>query len=342
MQVWWIAISLEEHVCSSKILKFQTQQQQPPPQLQQPQPMMPMPNAMTSNYVPQLIPTSVDLSSSAVTIDASPVTIVPYNSNPLPIGVNNPIVPTAVQDQSNPPNVLASIQTTTPDAAQYQTQSHEPPVNHLYASQSADQTTNYEKSPCINPNFSKIIELSVTPSPPPIPEEPSENSNDNSSVSSPYHTAVPTPISTAAVEQSAEPKIPISHLMATNQYPSLNRMPPANIVHSFAPVYNQSNLQSHHQQQQLHQHQQHGDELYSSYVNNPYNLTLDQNFANNQMADQTTISAAATPVAIDSVNMIQTQPNPSNLNVFQSINYFGASTDSTQIPPGSEVLFGGP
>lgn len=299
---------------------------------------------MASTYVPQLIPTSVDLTSSAVTIDASPVTIVPYISssnsieNP-PIASNNPIISAAVLDQANAPNLLATNQTQSQP-------SHEPQVYHLYASQSADQTTTYEKSPCINPNFSKIIELSVTPSPPPIPEEPSENSNDNSSVSSPYHAAEPVATSAATAEQSTEPKIPISHLMATNQYPSLNRMPPANIVHSFAPVY-QSNMQSQHQPQQ--QQQSYGDELYSSYVNNPYNLTLDQNFANNQMADQTTTvtTSAAAPataatVAIDSVNLIPTQANASNLNVFQSINYFGASTDATQIPPGSEVLFGGP
>lgn len=322
--------------------------------------------------MPQFIPTSVDLSSSsAVTIDASPITIVPYasnNSNNNPISANNPIIPITLQEQSNIPNVLASIQTTTnlpvqiPQSMQSQSQlqSHEPPANYLYASQSADQNTNYEKSPCINPNFSKIIELSVTPSPPPIPEEPSENSNDNSSVSSPYHTNEPsvaissstTTTTTATIEaasettleqqhQSTEPKIPISHLMATNQYPSLNRMPPANIVHSFAPVYNQSNLQLHHQQQQ--QQQTHGDELYSSYVNNPYNLTLDQNFANNQtVAMTTTTTSTEVPVATESVNLIQTQPNANNLNVFQSINYFGATNDSTQIPPGSEVLFGGP
>lgn len=322
-----------------QMLKLQMQQQQPP-----------------------LIP--MQENTSAVTIIDAPVTIVPTasnssnsnNNNNNLTSANNPIIPITIQqEQPSTPSPLVSIQTTNVPVQIPQTppqfQSHEPSMNHLYSSLSADQNSIYEKNPCINPNFSKIIELSVTPSPPPIPEEPSENSNDNSAVSSPYHTnelvtmSSPTTTTTMAQQQqqqSTEPKIPISHLMATNQYPSLNRMPPANIVHSFAPVYNQSNLQSHHQQQQLHQHQQHGDELYSSYVNNPYNLTLDQNFANNQMADQTTISAAATPVAIDSVNMIQTQPNPSNLNVFQSINYFGASTDSTQIPPGSEVLFGGP
>lgn len=327
-------------------MKLQQQQfQQPPPipQLQQPQPLIPMQNSLTSNYVPQIIPASVDSSSSAVTI-------VPYasnNSNNNPISVNNPIIPIALHEQSNTPNLLASIQTTTTNVpgqiqtqSQLELQSHESPPNHLCASQSIDQNTNYEKIPCINPNFSKIIELSVTPSPPPILEEiPSENSNDNSSVSSPYHTnEMPTAVQQQQ-QQSTEPKIPISHLMATNQYPSLNRMPPANIVQSFAPIYNQSNLQSHHQQQQQ-QQQSYGDELYSSYVNNPYNLTLDQNFANNQPV--TIATTAPAPVTNESFNLIQTQSNASNLNVFQSINYFGATTDTTQIPPGSEVLFGGP
>lgn len=117
------------------------------------------------------------------------------------------------------------------------------------------QTTNMdlEKVPCINPNFSKIIEMSVTPSPPPLNEvdetlenqcaedspincfvsdvqlqsEPSNNYNENDNTD--------TNIST-------EPKIPLSHLNATNQYPSLNRIPPANIVQSFAPVYTPANV----------------------------------------------------------------------------------------------------
>lgn len=298
-----------------------------------------------STFVPQLIPTSVDLLTlSAVTLEA-PVPIVSYASNissNSPTSAINSIIPIALQEQHHSQSITP-VQIPPPP--------HEPPAVHLYSSAiSADQNTNIEQIPCINPNFSKIVELSLTPSPPPIAEEPSENSNDNSAVSSPYHTNEQTITATAPQlqnqQQSMEPKIPISHLMATNQYPSLNRMPPANIVHSFAPVYNQSNLESH--QQQQHQRQSYGDELYSSYVNNPYNLTLDQNFANNQTAVTTTTAASVMDSGQNSqpstlnepLNMIQTS-NASNSNVFQSRNYFGATYDAT-IPPGSEVLFGGP
>lgn len=119
------------------------------------------------------------------------------------------------------------------------------------------QTPNIEmeKVPCINPNFSKIIEMSVTPSPPPLNEcdemlenqcaddspinrfvsnvqsqsEPSNNNNENDN---------------GDTHISTEPKIPSSHLNATNQYPSLNRIPPANIVQSFAPMYTPANVSS--------------------------------------------------------------------------------------------------
>lgn len=117
------------------------------------------------------------------------------------------------------------------------------------------QTPNMEmeKIPCINPNFSKIIEMSVTPSPPPLIEvdetlenqcaedspinrfitdvqsqtEPSNNRNENDN---------------SDTNISTEPKIPSSHLNVVNQYPSLNRVPPATIVQSFAPVYTPANV----------------------------------------------------------------------------------------------------
>lgn len=184
--------------------------------------------------------------------------------------------------------------------------------------------SNYvEKSPCINPNFSKIIELPITPSPPPISEEPSDFNDE--STPSPSKTSE----SPAHIENTV-PKIPISHLIATNQYPSLNRVPPANIVQSFAPVYNQP-------KQQPCMSGAENEDLYSSYVNNPYNLTLqaDQNFGNASAP-----STYLNPPTVDSEGVLQTS-NTNNLNVFQSVNYFGNASD-TSIPPGSEMLFGNP
>lgn len=124
--------------------------------------------------------------------------------------------------------------------------------------------------------------------------------------------------------------IPISHLAASNQYPSLSKVPPANIVHSFAPVYTQ-------------QHRpQSGSiegELYNDYANNPYNLTLqmEQNYCeiDSPMATDAEQGAAVSSATATTTTQV------TNLNVFQSLNYFGSSSDSA-IPPGSELLFGGP
>lgn len=179
------------------------------------------------------------------------------------------------------------------------------------------------------PNLSNIINLPVTPSPPPIPEEPEIISSDEN-ISTPNKTAD----QSSAHITNAEPKIPLSHLIATNQYPSLNRNPPANIVQSFAPVCNQANFQTH--QQSTNQPSNENEELYSSYVNNPYNLTLqiEQSFNN-----VPTTSAPILQPSIDASSVLQTTNN-TNLNVFRSVNYFGTASDS--IPPGSEVLFGNP
>uniref|UniRef100_A0A6B2EBG3 Putative golgi-specific brefeldin a-resistance factor n=1 Tax=Phlebotomus kandelakii TaxID=1109342 RepID=A0A6B2EBG3_9DIPT len=133
--------------------------------------------------------------------------------------------------------------------------------------------------PFLNPDFSNVIDLPVTPSPPPV--------------------------------VATEPGIPISHLMAGNQYPSLTKVPP-NIAQSFAPVFVQpQNIQSE-------------TDIYSDYVKNPYNLTLQ---ADEEVRQEEESDAVACQGARES-------------NVFQSANYFG--NDTGIIPPGSEVFFGGP
>lgn len=104
------------------------------------------------------------------------------------------------------------------------------------------ESNDMEKVPCINPNFSKIIELSVTPSPPPITEvdESLENECAEDSPAKSFLHQSPELHNVDPIE----PKIPLSHLIATNQYPSLNRIPPANIVQSFPPVYTPLNVSS--------------------------------------------------------------------------------------------------
>lgn len=145
---------------------------------------------------------------------------------------------------------------------------------------------------------------------------------------------------TSAQNQPIEPKIPISHLIASNQYPSLRSAPPPNIVQSFAPVYIDASKQC-----QLNA----TEELYSSYVNNPYNLTLhvEQNFGSSQIDDEAAAAAPAMQASADgplsgpSLGVGEQAMAGANMNIFQSAAYFGAQSDAT-IPPGSEMLFGQP
>uniref|UniRef100_A0A1I8MMY3 SEC7 domain-containing protein n=1 Tax=Musca domestica TaxID=7370 RepID=A0A1I8MMY3_MUSDO len=73
----------------------------------------------------------------------------------------------------------------------------------------------------------------------------------------------------AADEPSnAAPKVPISHLLAGNEYPSLQKQPTPAIVQSFTPVSFQQTATT--------SQQQTGGDIYQEYVQNPYNLTLQQ------------------------------------------------------------------
>ncbi|XP_031640061.1 Golgi-specific brefeldin A-resistance guanine nucleotide exchange factor 1 isoform X2 [Contarinia nasturtii] len=272
-----------------------------------------------ANYVPYAVPAPNDVQAVE-----TPISTAHIQTN----FIKPPAVlqPQQQQEQEQLLNVCDQIVT----------QSNVPVVGQ--STDPMESYTNYspyvEKSPCINPHFSKIIDLPVTPSPPPIIEEPSENSIDELT-SSPSKTNDQSPVHI----DSHEPKVPLSHLIATNQYPSLNRIPPANIVQSFAPIYNQQQ-----QQQASYGSSNENEDLYSSYVNNPYNLTLhvEQSFSNATSTATVTTTNQSLPVATttaEQTNVITT--NASNLNVFQSVNYFGAPSDAP-IPPGSEMLFGGP
>lgn len=118
-------------------------------------------------------------------------------------------------------------------------------------------------------------------------------------------------ISPTTDEDILNPPIPISHLTSANAYPSLNRVPTNNIAQSFSPVYVQP------------QNQTLSGDIYDDYVNNPYNLTLQQSDAAGPEL-QTNASVNSSP-----------QKLVANPNIFQSSNYFGSDTT------GSEALFGG-
>lgn len=104
-------------------------------------------------------------------------------------------------------------------------------------------------------------------------------------------------------------------LQQQNQFPSHTNVP-VNIVRSYTPIFVQP------------QNQSSETDIYNDYVSNPYNLTLKANDEN----------AIYVPVADDNAS-----PKVQKLgavNVFQSANYFGS--DTADIPPGSEMLFGSP
>lgn len=181
--------------------------------------------------------------------------------------------------------------------------------------------SNYaHNGPYINADFSKVVNLPLTPSPPPLLEA-DENVESSNSVKM---NATPTK---HLEYETNKPSIPLSHLITANQYPSLTRIPPAHIAQSFAPMY--VSQQQHTYQQQLRPNER---EIYSDYVNDPYNLTLhvDQSYNN-----------VGSEIAVTSTASMASTVSASNTNVFQSVNYFGSANDAA-IPPGSEMLFGAP
>lgn len=203
-----------------------------------------------------------------------------------------------------------------------------PPLSSSCPSLTFNQSNYVLNGPYINPNFSKVINLPVTPSPPPLLEI------DENAESSDRMNASPTK---RLEHETNEPSIPLSHLITANQYPSLSKIPPAHIAQSFAPMY-----VSQQQQQQTYQQQQQSSEgeIYSDYVNNPYNLTLQMSQSYNN--DDSSEKVVATTITMTTtMQTTATTVSASNMNVFQSVNYFGSAND-TAIPPGSEMLFGAP
>jgi len=122
-----------------------------------------------------------------------------------------------------------------------------------------------------------------------------------------------------------EPKVPISHLLCKNQYPSLINSPSINIVKSFSPCFIQPNPV-----------QKDGSDIYNDYVNNPYNLTLQNNYMIPTSLDAPSLEN------IDKEKVENTERSGGVTNVFQSANYFGTSNNDFIPPPGSELLFDGP
>lgn len=156
-----------------------------------------------------------------------------------------------------------------------------------------------ETPPTIISNNSFAIELPATPPPPPQSVDLQQQQLLYQQYQQQqYQQQYPT-----QPQATATNDVPLSHLLVSNAYPSLGKMPSASIVHSFAPVYETSAPV------------QPTADIYQEYVQNPYNPTMQQQPQQHQ------------------------QP-PAPAQQQTTANYFSATVDPSKIPPGSELLYG--
>lgn len=108
-------------------------------------------------------------------------------------------------------------------------------------------------------------------------------------------------------------KVPESHLMQFNHYPGSKTAGhvPVDIVKSFSPVMTQSEPKHHD-----------GNDIYSDYIQDPYNLTL-QIEAGGEIVRNESVATSFSP--------------PDSSTVFQSSSYF-SNDASDLISPGSELF----
>uniref|UniRef100_A0A182PGX0 SEC7 domain-containing protein n=1 Tax=Anopheles epiroticus TaxID=199890 RepID=A0A182PGX0_9DIPT len=139
--------------------------------------------------------------------------------------------------------------------------------------------------------------------------------------------------------------VPLSHRLAGSQYPSLQHVP-IGIAQSFAPIFVQPNPGP-----------ADASDIYSDYINDPYNLTLQidngtgsgassvpppsapQQVSGNRTLEE--LSSSSMVMVSSTVTTTTTASSAQLANVFQSAQYFSFPA-SGHIPPGSEMLFGEP
>lgn len=107
-------------------------------------------------------------------------------------------------------------------------------------------------------------------------------------------------------------KVPESHTLNFNHYPGSKKagQVPVDILKSFAPLMTATEIR-----------QPDGADIYSDYVQDPYNLTL--------QIDGGTAEGGADGVRNESV--------PSESTIFQSSSYFSSNANES-MPPGSELF----
>uniref|UniRef100_A0A2M4A2P8 Putative pattern-formation protein/guanine nucleotide exchange factor n=1 Tax=Anopheles triannulatus TaxID=58253 RepID=A0A2M4A2P8_9DIPT len=247
---------------------------------------------------------------------------------------------TATADFAGLPMMMLPQVTTLPPSA---------PPPQVVLGTAAPRTT-FTTGPSTEPIVSNIIEL------------PSESQQ----VVTAHSNPVPQSGATDGGDSTAVPNVPLSHLLAGSQYPSLQHVP-IGIAQSFAPMFVQPNPPV-----------SVGAcaDIYSDYINDPYNLTLqiDNGGGSSGVATTTNSSFVASTVtsvtrggaedveggrtvttAMESMALTTSVSDVTGAtgtsrggqstelhNVFQSAQYFSFPASGGRIPPGSEMLFGEP
>ena len=228
------------------------------------------------------------------------------------------------------------------------------PANLLLSSPARDAVTQpppaVSAPPSVAPAASNIIELpgivgtSCPPPPAPPQQLPTERREEQGqSETGSERAPVVTDVETG--------NVPMSHLLAGSQYPSLQHVP-IGIAQSFAPIFVQPNPAP-----------AEASDIYSDYINDPYNLTLQIDNGAPVSVPSSSVtapepapqSATAQPDTLSrtledtktagpmltGATTVTATPSAQLANVFQSAQYFSFPA-SGHIPPGSEMLFGEP
>ncbi|XP_041788554.1 Golgi-specific brefeldin A-resistance guanine nucleotide exchange factor 1 [Anopheles merus] len=304
-------------------------------QLQQPQAMPVLP---VSHSVP------------AVEVHRTPVHRVAPSNNLL-------MSSTATSDFNALPMVLPRVSTlpSPTGAAESSITGLVEPANLLLSSPARDAVT--QPQPAVSapssvaPAASNIIELpgivgTSCPAPPAPPQQSPTERREEQGQSETGSERAP------LVTDVETGNVPMSHLLAGSQYPSLQHVP-IGIAQSFAPIFVQPNPAP-----------AEASDIYSDYINDPYNLTLQiDNGAPGSAPTSSVIapeplppqSATAQPDTLSRTledaktagpmltgsTTVTATPSAQLANVFQSAQYFSFPA-SGHIPPGSEMLFGEP
>ncbi|XP_058825554.1 Golgi-specific brefeldin A-resistance guanine nucleotide exchange factor 1 isoform X2 [Topomyia yanbarensis] len=223
---------------------------------------------------------------------------VPTGTNNLLISNTNTMCPSPIVPQVP---LEASVLMTKTDVVQA-TQTVSTPTHTLEPYPTSSPSSDINR-------YSNIIELPVTPSPPPFAPMSSHEPE-----SEPQH--IPP-------EATQNPPVPISHLLARNQYPSLQNVP-IGIAQSYAPMFVQPSPAP-----------VDGSDIYNDYMNDPYNLTLqiDQS-PNPSSLDQQQLPLVEHQEQQQQQQQQQQSPPPAMQNVFQSASYFSTiQFGPGRIPP---------